>query len=253
VLFAATGGEFVICRFDPFVSFFRLGGRAPILALGACFLALGTVVARPYCRFLCPYGLILGWMSHLALRHPTISPDSCVQCRLCEDACPVGAIRPAFSPPAGLPPAGERRAFALSILATPVLVGLAAWLGFLASPAIAQAHPTVRLAEQVRREDAGETSATTLESVTFRSQTATTDELFRAAADVRLRFARGTPVAAGFTMLVLVLTVLGSFVRRRTEEYSMDRAACVSCGRCFSHCPREHLRRRPAGQTGSAA
>ena len=93
VLFAATGAEFVVCRFDPFVNFFRVGGSVEILALGACFLLLGTVVARPYCRFVCPYGVILGWLSRLSFLHATISPDSCVQSRLCEESCPVDAIR----------------------------------------------------------------------------------------------------------------------------------------------------------------
>ncbi|MCX7030073.1 MAG: 4Fe-4S binding protein, partial [Spirochaetes bacterium] len=74
VLFAATGAEFIVCRFDPFVNFFRIGGSVEILALGGGFLLLGTVVARPYCRFLCPYGVILGWLSRLSVRHASISP-----------------------------------------------------------------------------------------------------------------------------------------------------------------------------------
>ncbi len=39
VLFAATGSAFLICRYDPFVSFFRLTGDLNILVLGACFLS----------------------------------------------------------------------------------------------------------------------------------------------------------------------------------------------------------------------
>ena len=46
VLFAATGAGFVICRFDPFVSFFRLSGNVYILGLGACFLLVGMFIAR---------------------------------------------------------------------------------------------------------------------------------------------------------------------------------------------------------------
>lgn len=37
VLFAATGSAFVICRYDPFVSFFRLNGNFNILVFGFCF------------------------------------------------------------------------------------------------------------------------------------------------------------------------------------------------------------------------
>ncbi|MFC1781713.1 4Fe-4S binding protein, partial [Planctomycetota bacterium] len=47
VLFAATGSAFVICRYDPFVSFFRLSGNFNLLVLGACFLIIGLFVGRP--------------------------------------------------------------------------------------------------------------------------------------------------------------------------------------------------------------
>ena len=250
VLFAATGAEFIVCRFDPFVNFFRVGGSVEILALGACFLLLGTVVARPYCRFLCPYGVILGWLSRLSFRHATISPDSCVQCRLCEEACPVDAIR--APDPQGLaarspPTRGEKRALAAALVAVPVLVALGAFAGSLLAPLLARVHPTVRLEIQVLREDAGLADATTLESDAFRTTETTVEELSVAAAEVRQRFALGGPLLGGFVMLVATLSILATFPRRRREEYQPDRGECVSCGRCFSHCPREHLRRKERG------
>jgi NosR/NirI family nitrous oxide reductase transcriptional regulator len=250
VLFAAEGAGFVICRFDPFISFFRLGGTPSMFALGTAFLALGTVVARPYCRFLCPYGAILGALSRLSYRHPTITPDSCVQCGLCENACPVDAIRPPQRPQAVPPSRGERRAFAATILAFPALVVLGGFIGFLASPYLAMAHPTVRLAAQIQREDSGATTETTLESDTFRSTRTPAADLQSSAASIRAGFALGTPIAGGFIALVLCLKVLATFVRPRRTEYRMDKAACVGCGRCFSYCPREHLRLRGPAQGG---
>jgi NosR/NirI family nitrous oxide reductase transcriptional regulator len=50
----AGGGGYLICRYDPFVGFFRLGASFAMLLFGGGLLLLGTVVARPYCRFLCP-------------------------------------------------------------------------------------------------------------------------------------------------------------------------------------------------------
>lgn len=244
VLLAATGAGFVVCRFDPFVSFFRMGGRWEMLALGACFLALGTVVARPYCRFLCPYGVLLGWLSRLSLRHATITPDDCVQCRMCEQACPFDAIRPPT--PSSPPSRGEKRLFAAALAALPLLAALGVLGGRWLAPSLAQVHPTVRLAAQVQREDAGLTDRTTLESETFRSMSTPREELFSSAAEVRRRFARGTPWFGGFVLEVLGLTFLGSFLRRRRSGYEPDRGECFSCGRCFSYCPREHLRRREA-------
>lgn len=85
--------DFVICRFDPFVGFFRREGFAHMMFIGASFLALGTVVGRPYCRYLCPYGVLLSWCSRLAPRGVTITPDKELDCGLCATACPYGAIR----------------------------------------------------------------------------------------------------------------------------------------------------------------
>ncbi len=254
VLFAACGAGFVVCRFDPFISFFRLGGSATMLALGASLLVLGTVVARPYCRFLCPFGLILGWLSRLSWRHATIAPRTCVQCRLCEEACPVDAIRPPAPAVKTRPTRRDRRAFAVSILALPALVALGAYVGFLASPYLAASHPTVRLALQIQREDSGATKSTTLESETFRSKSTPVAALEREAAQAAGRFALGTPIAAGFIMLVFGLRALSTFIRPRRSEFEMDRTACVGCGRCFSYCPQEHARlnlKRTAAAGGS--
>lgn len=93
ILFAATGSAFIVCRYDPFVAFFHLSGNANILVLGACFLLAGLFVGRPYCRFFCPYGVLLRQLSRLSMWHVTITPDECVRCKLCENSCPFGAIR----------------------------------------------------------------------------------------------------------------------------------------------------------------
>jgi ferredoxin len=85
--------DFIICRFDPFVGFFRLTGAAWMLALGAGLLLVGTVVGRPYCRFLCPYGGLLALVSRFAWKPVRISPDEELDCGLCVEACPFGAIR----------------------------------------------------------------------------------------------------------------------------------------------------------------
>jgi polyferredoxin len=58
--------------------------------LGA--LALGLWVHRPFCRFVCPYGVLLGMFAAVACKRRHIEQTRCVQCGVCEKRCPVGAI-----------------------------------------------------------------------------------------------------------------------------------------------------------------
>ena len=84
--------DFIICRFDPFVGFFRFTGPFHMLVLGGVFLVLGIFVGRPYCRYLCPYGALLSVFSRYAWKSVSITPDRELDCGLCQEACPYGAI-----------------------------------------------------------------------------------------------------------------------------------------------------------------
>jgi polyferredoxin len=84
--------DFVICRFDPFVGLFRFTGSWWLLLIGAVFIVGGIFIGRPYCRWLCPYGALLSLFSRYAWRSFSITPDRELDCGLCNDACPYGAI-----------------------------------------------------------------------------------------------------------------------------------------------------------------
>jgi len=241
VLLAACGAGFIVCRYDPFVSFFRLSGSFPILTLGAAALAVGIFIARPYCRFFCPYGVLLNWASRFSRRHVAISPDECIQCRLCERACPFDAIQ---APSTGRVPEGReagRQRLALLAILFPVLILGGGWAGSKLATPLSLANPTVRLAWEMKRMDAG-TPATSLEAAAFLATGRMADDLHREADALRKRFGIGSRLLGGFMGLVVGCTLVGLSTARQRKDYEPDRASCLGCGRCFLYCPREHLR-----------
>ena len=236
VLLAATGSAFLICEYDPFVALFRLSGEAGMLALGLCFLLIGLFVGRPYCRYLCPYGALLRQFSMLAKWHVAITPTTCTNCRLCEEACPYGAIRTPNVALVQRRSAGKTRLAALLVL-LPLLIAGAGWVTSLSSGALARMHSVVRLDERIALEDSHQVTDTTNASNAFRGTGRTVEELHADAQTIRHRFKAGGWLLGAWIGLVLGVKLIQLSVRRRRGEHTIDRATCVACARCFEYCP----------------
>jgi len=241
VLFA-TAGTFVICRYDPFVGFFRLGASAGMIVFGGALLVIGIFVGRPYCRYLCPLGAILGMLSRVSQWHVKIPPQDCVRCRLCEDVCPYGAIYEPTVEPSRAQRPRQRRRLALLLAALPLAVGLGAWLGAKLEVPLARLDARVQLAERVRLEELGKVQGTTDASEAFRNTGRPTADLYRDAMQITQQLGWAARWFGAWVGLVVMVKLMHLSVRRRRTGYEPNRSACVSCGRCFWYCPQEQDR-----------
>ena len=242
VLFAATGSAFLICRYDPFVAFFRLNGNLNVLIIGTCLLVISVFIGRPYCRFICPYSILLRQLSRLSKWRVTITPDECIQCKLCEDSCPYGAIRrPSVNWPSTEYGRGKKRLAVLLVL-LPILMILCGWSGSGLRKVTSRMHPTVRLAERIYLEDAGKVEDTTDASLAFRATGKETEALYEDALNIRADFGLGGWLFGGFVGLMIGLKLIAVSVWRQRTDYEAGRASCLACGRCFKYCPMEHAR-----------
>jgi polyferredoxin len=233
MLSVATGSGFLICRYDPFVGFFRMGAGFHALIAGGLMLLIGIFVARPYCRFLCPYGVLLNWCSKLSRRHATITPTDCIQCGLCSDVCPYNAILEPTPQKAPEPRGKGAQRLGLLILILPVLMLIGAGTGRLLKEPLSRLHPTVRLAG----EELGRYKGTTLETEAFRASDTPNETLYAKAVEIKRDFATGGSWLGAFLGLVIGCKLIAVSILRKRTGYEPDRGTCLSCGRCFKYCP----------------
>jgi len=239
VLFAAAGTDFIICRYDPFVGFFRTEGQFLMIALGISLLGIGMFYARPYCRIFCPYGVLLNWMSGFARWHLSITPAECVQCKLCANSCPFDAIDYPTDEKerAGKSSSSSLKRFLFFTLLIPVWIVIGGYTGSRTHIYLSKAHPDVYLAELLIARPELKSDLKNLDIQAFLESGKSMDELVKSAEIIRRKFYTGGWIMGGFLGLVLGLMLMNQMIFRRRRDYVTNRNNCFSCGRCMDYCP----------------
>jgi len=96
VLFGVVGGQsqkgFVLYHYvNPFNLFnFDIESvSVGVTIVAALVLSLGFY--RPFCQFICPFGLLSWLLERLSIFRVTIDRDRCIECGACARACPLDA------------------------------------------------------------------------------------------------------------------------------------------------------------------
>jgi polyferredoxin len=237
ILFASTNSQFLICRYDPFVGIFRLDAPYTMIIFGALLLLAGIFVNRPYCRFLCPYGVLLNIFSRFAGKHLTITPAECINCRLCEEVCPYDAIIPSDTDQKNVAPEKSRKRFILYFLLVPLFAVTGAFLLYNLAPSLSGANSTVRLAREIRTEKKTGIESELKDVVAFKESGKTESELYNEEEMIIGRFRNGSPWAGAFLGISFGIGMISLTIKTKRNEYKPHQGKCYSCGRCFKFCP----------------
>ena len=235
ILFAATKTDFIICRYDPFVGIFRMDASFNMFVLGGSFLIMGMFVGRPYCRFLCPYGVLLNWTSSVSKKHLTITPSECIDCKLCERSCPMDAInKPVVEP---VSKKKDINRFILSAILVPVWILVGGYIVSQSHVYLSKANRTVNLAELLITHPELKSDPDNIDIQTFLASGKTMDNLVAEASVIRNQFYYGGWILGGFFGLAFGIMFTRKTIYRNRTDYEPDKGNCVSCGRCMDFCP----------------
>ena len=92
IYITARTGRLVFSDVDPYYALFNFyTGEVAIQALVILAItAIGSLfVERPWCKYLCPYGALLGFTNKFKLFKLKRNENTCISCNQCNQACPM--------------------------------------------------------------------------------------------------------------------------------------------------------------------
>ncbi len=92
VYVTAKSGTLLFSNIDPYFALFRFWteeAALPSLIILAITLISSLFVARPWCRYFCPYGALLGLFNKVRVFKVTRNAGTCINCKKCDNACPM--------------------------------------------------------------------------------------------------------------------------------------------------------------------
>jgi NosR/NirI family transcriptional regulator, nitrous oxide reductase regulator len=235
ILFVINGAGFVICTIDPFVSFFRMSGDLWKIIYSGIFLIISIFIARPYCRYLCPYALILGFVSKISRRHINLAGDECSNCGICDVVCPVNSIEE----PVEYENKKMKSSIRLLIIITPVIIIISGISGYFSGNITSAFHPAVKLAREMAIEEKEGKGLYSIDSAEYRNSNGDLSRMFNDSVRIIKIYKIETSVLFILLAFVFLVFIYFSFKNKSRKVYSVNKFTCLSCMKCIEKCPKE--------------
>ncbi len=237
ILYAATRSQFIICQFDAFIGIFRFGGDLGMIIFGIILLLLSTVVARPFCQFLCPYGALLSIFGKFSMKKMEVTKKGCINCTLCHNSCPVDALRPPYANKTKEDRSVGVKRLLLYFIMLPLLTAAGALLLGTNSDNLSQANKDVYLYTLLQMQESDSEMEMPKEVVAFHEMGRSMDELAEKVEGIKDEFRLYAYLVGAMIGFVIGMKLINLSVKRTRKTYEIDHSACVACGKCFDYCP----------------
>jgi len=88
----ATTGKLIFQDYDPYFALFNFWSSEvalPALIILGATIVLALFIERPWCKYVCPYGALLGLFNLVRIFKIRRNISSCIDCKLCDRNCPM--------------------------------------------------------------------------------------------------------------------------------------------------------------------
>lgn len=92
VFVTARSGYLLFSNIDPYNALFTFWSEEvaiPSVIILVVTLMLSLLVERPWCKYACPYGALLGLTNKIRIFKIRRTPSTCISCKKCDHSCPM--------------------------------------------------------------------------------------------------------------------------------------------------------------------
>ncbi len=92
VYMTSISGYLIFSELDPYRSLYNFwSSEASLIGIGVLVitLLLSLIIERPWCKYLCPYGALLGITNFFRIFKISRNSKTCTQCKICDNNCPM--------------------------------------------------------------------------------------------------------------------------------------------------------------------